>query len=112
MSEKAGNLKDEYKAEDLELMASSDDWDMVTWFDQGVPVRHEFFFTYMGEESIVDRLKELVPKINHSQLLGKGYEIEVIEEPHVLCKVKVKPGWHVSSSLQCNATLKKFISFL
>ncbi len=112
MSEIIDNTKEAYKKDQIELMASSEHWDMLTWLDQGIAVRHEFFFVYMSDEPIVDQVKEVIQKVNHSQLLGKGYEIEVIESPQLTCKVKVKPGWHVTSSLQCKATLKKFISFL
>ena len=101
------------QTEDLEVMASVGNWDMVTWRHAGVQVRHEFFFVNTkASASDQSKLKERIEQLDSRQMLGKGFKLKYFSDPEVGCHVRVQPGWHLTNPIQSKLFLEQFIKLV
>lgn len=99
--------------EELEFMASVGVWNMVTWKNEGIAVKHEFFFINSHDkESEWNELKQRIEQINNRQLLGKGFTFKYTAEPELCCHVLVKEGWQPTSALQSKLLLEQFLKLI
>lgn len=100
-------------SEELEVMASVGVWDMVTWKNDGIAVKHEFFFiNTQQKESDCSDLKQRIEHINSRQTLGKGFTLQYFSEPELGCHVLVKQGWQLTSPLQSKLFLEQFLKLI
>lgn len=100
-------------SEDLEVMATSGMWDMVTWKNEGMPVKHEFFFiNSRDKENEWPELQKRIDYINSRQTLGKGFTLQYFSEPDLGCHVLVKQGWQLTSPLQSKLFLEQFLKLI
>ena len=57
-------------SEELDVMASVGAWDMVTWKNEGIAVKHEFFFiNTRDKEKELPELQKRIEYINSRQTL-------------------------------------------
>lgn len=100
-------------SEELDVMASVGAWDMVTWKNEGIAVKHEFFFiNTRDKEKELPELQKRIEYINSRQTLGKGFTLQYFSEPELGCHVLVKQGWQLTSPLQSKLFLEQFLKLI
>lgn len=93
-------------------LSSKDDWELTTWVLNGVPVSHEVFLIYLGENSIARFSPEMVDRINDGNLLGPGYKLYYFDSPEIGCRVSIKKGWELVNPLQHEDFLNNFLRLI
>lgn len=100
-------------ANELEVMASVGAWDMVTWKNDGMPVKHEFFIVNTSsKEGEWPELEQRIGTLNKREMLGKGFKLKYFNEPELGCHFFVQEGWQLTNPLQAKLILEQFIKLI
>jgi hypothetical protein len=98
---------------DLYILSTHENWHLVTWKDENnIPVQHEVFLIYTGEENIYKNTSEKFLYLNNKKFLGKGYEFFLFNEPEIGCRVSIENGWSLTNEDQQDEFLKSILKIV
>jgi hypothetical protein len=103
------SVEEIYSREQVVLLASYQDWDLVASLAEGVPEKHELFLLFFGSAEIFSSSISNYITLNQTKALGNGFQFHPFLEPSPGIRVEVKKGWALSGENQCRLFLEKFI---